>query len=436
MSRVLNNISKIQDADLNGKIVLIRVDHNVVKDGIIKDPFRIDITFATLFNILAKGGKLILMSHVGRPKDKKTGDIKASDKTAVQPIVEYLKKKLHLEFKIPEFNRTEKDGLEWNDSSIKELISSLREGKINGIYLPNTRWFKGEEDKGDLAAEFAQQLAKIADVYVNDAFGSWQPHVSTVGITEHLPSYAGILMQKEIRNLDNIFSPERPFLAVVAGSKFDTKIGPLRALLEKADYLMLGGIIYNAYLAAKYDLEIEGLSQDDIEAAKEFLKFSRQYKDKIIEPSVVIESDSLEGKFEGKYRKVDIRKLSSGDKLKYILDAAPESFAEEKVKVIISKAKSVFINAVMGLTPHFTEGTVALLNAVADNNEAFKMLAGGDTLQEFRILCPGKYLAALDDSQYYFFSGGGTILTAIEQNSAEGLKPVKVLLVAQNDDKR
>lgn len=428
MSKLLSNIPKVQDADLRDKIVLVRVDHNVVKDGVIKDPFRIDITFGTMFNVLAQGGKLILMTHAGRPKDKKTGDITVSSKTSVEPIVKYLEKKLYTTFHIPEFEVDDKTGLKWDTATIEPLIQDLKKGAIRGIYLPNTRWFKGEEDKGDAAAEFAEQLARTADVYVNDAFGSWQPHVSTVGITRHLPSYAGNLMQNEIKNLENIFYPDSPMLAIVAGSKFDTKIGPLRALLEKADYLMLGGVIYNAYLAVKRNLQIAGLTPEDLDSAKAFLEFSKQYEEKIIEPSYIIESDTLEGRFENRYRKINLNELSSGDKLNYILDIAPDSFREEKVRSAIAGAKSIFVNAVMGLTPHFEEGTVALFEAIDSNRGAFKMLAGGDTLQELRILLPGKYLKAVDDPRYYFFSGGGTILTAIEQGSAEGLEPVRALI--------
>ncbi|MBW6515711.1 MAG: phosphoglycerate kinase [Candidatus Cloacimonetes bacterium] len=428
MSKVLTDLRKLQDADLQGKVVLVRVDHNVVKDGSIKDPFRIDITFATMFNILAKGGKLILMTHVGRPKDKATGNIKISKKTSVQPIVEYLKKKLNITFYTPEIPPEEGSGLIQIPPSIKEKVKELKEGKISGIYLPNTRWFKGEEDKGEYADQFAQELAELADVFVNDAFGSWQSHVSTVRITKYLPSYAGLLMQSEISNLEQVFEPQRPILAVVAGSKFDTKIGPLRALLEKVDHLILGGVIYNAYLAAKYDLEIAGLTPEDIDSAREFLEFSKQYPDKIIEPSVIVESDSLEGKVEDQYRNIDIHNLQDKKKLNYILDVAAQSFADAKIKEVINNARSVFVNAVMGLTPHFAEGTIALFNALNSNSSAFKMYGGGDTLQEFRTLLPGKYLNAIDDQNHYFFSGGGTVLTAIEENSVLGLEPVKALL--------
>ncbi|MCK4956234.1 MAG: phosphoglycerate kinase, partial [Candidatus Cloacimonetes bacterium] len=413
----------------NGKIVLVRVDHNVAKEHVIKDPFRIDVTFGTLFHILSKGGKLILMSHVGRPKDKKNGKIDMDSKYDVQPIVEYLEKKLYTKFFVPDFKEDhENGGFIGIDTAINLSVRQLKSGEIDGIYLPNLRWFKGEQASGIEAEKFAEQLAGIADVYVNDAFGSWQAHTSTVGVTEHLPSFAGYLMQHEIEGLDQIYKPEHPLLAIIAGSKFDTKIGPLNSLLEKVDYLMMGGVIYNAYLCAKYDIRIKGVDDEELAIAKEFLKISQQYKDKLIEPPFIVESDTIEGKFEGKYRAIDVRTLQKGDQLNYVLDIDPKSFEEEDIKEKILKSKSIFVNAVMGLMPHFQEGTSKLYSLIDENKNANKMYGGGDTLQEFRSLLPGTYIAAVDDPKYYFFSGGGTILKAIHEGTITGLAPVQALI--------
>ncbi|OHE55050.1 MAG: phosphoglycerate kinase, partial [Thermodesulfovibrio sp. RBG_19FT_COMBO_41_18] len=211
----------IQNADLNGKIVLVRFDHNVVKDGEIRDPYRIDRTFGTLYNIVERGGRPILMTHVGRPKDKKTGEIKCRSGESVEPIVGYLEHKLHTRFHIPKFNIDAKLGITSIDTSINLAIRDLRERKIGGIYLPNTRWFQGEEAEGEVRDNFALQLAGLADILINDAFGSWQPHASTYDITKYLPSYAGFLMQREIINLNSVINPQRPFLAVIAGAKYD-----------------------------------------------------------------------------------------------------------------------------------------------------------------------------------------------------------------------
>ncbi len=423
-----NKIPLIQDADVEGKIVLVRVDHNVVKKGIIHDPYRIDATIGTLYHINARGGKVILMTHVGRPKDKKTGEIKISNDTSVQPIVDYLQNKLHINLKVPEFYKDTKRGYIGIETSVNHLIRELKQNRINGIYLPNTRWFEGEEAKGEEADRFAVQLAGLADIFVNDAFGSWQPHASTIGVNRYLPSYAGFLLQKEIENLERIYNPEPPFVAVVAGSKFDTKIDSLYALIEKADALVLGGVIYNAYLCAKYDIEIQGISADDLNHAKKFVEFTEQYPGKLLELPYIVESDLLDGKVEGKYRVHHVPNLKRGTKLNYVLDVAAESFNDDQVNRVFRSAKSVFVNAVMGFTPHFNEGTIALDQLIDENIGAVKLYGGGDTMQELKRLLPGLYIVALDSPKYYIFTGGGAVLKAIEEGTVYGLAPVKALI--------
>jgi phosphoglycerate kinase len=139
----MQNIPKIQDAELKGRIVLIRVDHNVVKKGLIQDPYRIDASLDTIKLVLNNGGKPILMSHVGRPKDKKTGKIKISEKTSVQPIVQYLNNKLGLTFITLDIQNTKDAGL--SELSYRKELEKLKAGDVDGLYLPNTRWFAGEE---------------------------------------------------------------------------------------------------------------------------------------------------------------------------------------------------------------------------------------------------------------------------------------------------
>ena len=426
----MQNISVrgLQEADLRGKIVLVRVDHNVVKKGIIYDPYRIDATFGTLYHINAKGGKIILMTHVGRPKNKKTGEIEINGNTSVEPIVSYLQNKFHINVRIPEFHEHEKMGYLGIETSVNHHIRDLKEGIIDAIYLPNTRWFNGEESKGDAADRFANQLAGLADIFVNDAFGSWQDHASTTKVNKYLPSYAGFLMQKELINLERIFNPEQPFVAVVAGAKFDTKIEPLYALLKKADYLVLGGVIYNAYLCAKYQIKIKGIETDDMEHASKFVEYSKGFPGKLIELPFIVESDTMEGKIEGKNRIHDIRKLKPGTELNYVLDVAKESFHEENVIEIFHNAKTIFVNAVMGFTPYFNEGTIALDELIDKSPDSVKLYGGGDTMQELKRLLPGLYIVALDSPNYYIFTGGGAVLKAIQEGSYEGIAPVKALL--------
>ncbi len=418
----------IQDADLRDKVVLVRVDHNVVKKGDIRDPYRIDATFGTLYNIVERGGRPILMTHVGRPRDKQTGQITVTDDSTVQPVVEYLERKLHTNFVVPEFPPHPERGIREIDTSINLHIRDLRAHRIGGIYLPNTRWFEGEEDRDDQRERFAVQLAGLADVFVNDAFGSWQSHASTVEVTRYLPSFAGFLMQKELRYLNSVLEPERPFVAVVAGAKYDTKIGPLKQIYKEVDHLILGGVIYNTFLCAKYDIRVAGISESDIEAAKELVAQDEKAK-KVIELPILVESDTIEGRVEGHYRDVRIEDFEAGKEYGYFLDVAAESFDATGVAEVIGSAKTIFVNAVMGLTPHFYEGSEKLDRTIDQNRAAQKFYGGGDTLQEFKSLSPGLYLAAMDNALYYFFTGGGTVLKAIEEGTPYGLEPVKALMI-------
>lgn len=430
MNKIINqlNLPLLQDAELKNKIVLVRVDHNVVKKGVIHDPYRIDATMGTLYYINAKGGKIILMTHAGRPKNKKTGEIDISDDTSIQPVVDYLQNKLHITLKVPEFQQHGNQGYFGMETSINHLIRDLNDHTIDGIYLPNTRWFSGEEAKGAEADHFAYQLAGLADIYVNDAFGSWQAHASTVNVAKYLPSYAGFLLQKEIQNLERIYKPDRPFVSVVAGSKFDTKVDSLNALLKVSDYLVLGGVIYNAFLCAKYGFVIDGIESEDIALAKNFVEYSNKFPGKLIELPFIVESDTMEGLIPGQYRVHNIKDLKANDRLKYVLDVDPRSFQEPYVKKVFLEAKTIFVNAVMGYTPHFNEGTIALDELIDENTNAVKLYGGGDTMQELKRLLPGLYIVALDSPQYYIFTGGGAVLKAIQEGNVLGLEPVNALI--------
>ena len=135
----------------------------------------------------------------------------------------------------------------------------------------------------------------------------------------------------------------------------------------------------------------------------------------------------MEGKFEGKNRVHNIHELKAGTKLNYVLDVAKESFYEDKIHKIFSTARTIFVNAVMGFTPHFNEGTIALDELIDENVEAVKLYGGGDTMQELKRLLPGLYIVALDSPQYYIFTGGGAVLKAIQEGTTLGIEPVKAL---------
>lgn len=227
-------------------------------------------------------------------------------------------------------------------------------------------------------------------------------------------------------NLAQVLKPERPFLAVVAGAKYDTKIGPINAIYEQVDHLILGGVIYNTYLCAKYGVRIKGVTEEDIAAARNLVE-KDVGQNKIVELPLVVESEVL-GREEGRYRTLSVSELKEGQDLGYVLDIDAKSFQSPDVTKVLERARTIFVNAVMGFTPHFTDGSRALDTSIDANREANKLYGGGDTLQEFKDLCPGLYLAVQDDAQYYFFTGGGSVLKAIEQHSPYGLEPVAALM--------
>ena len=368
------------------------------------------------------------MTHVGRPKDKETGKIEINELNSVKPIVEYLSSKTG--FKIEEISdfKSNEFGIISIKDNMGKFLELLRNSGTDALYLPNTRWFTGEEAGGAAAEAFGKELASFADIYVNDAFGSWQAHTSTTAPTKYLPSFAGFLMQNEINNLEKVFKPKKPFVAVVAGSKFDTKIGAMKALLKTCDYLILGGVLKKMYFCTKYNLSEINCNTRDTEQVEEFLEFAKDYPGKILELPHIIDSEVFGEKIDGKWADRDIRTLEKGFELSYVLDASPKCFEDEKVKDIFSNAGTIFVNAVMGLTPAFYEGTKALYALIDENKDGMKYFGGGDTLQEFKTLLPAVYNKALEDDNYYFFAGGGTILKAIKEGGVMGLGPVKMLL--------
>ena len=416
-----------QQADMKGKVVLVRVDHNVVKNGIIKDPYRIESTLGTLYAIAEKGGRAILMTHVGRPRDKKSGKITCREGESVRPIAQYLEEKLPIKIHVQEFPVDSENGIMHLDETIESSIEDLKRGRIGLVYLPNSRWFRGEQAEGPERDVFARELAAVADLYVNDAFGSYRAHVSTYDVAKLLPAYAGALLQKELKNLHRVLDPKRPFIAVIAGAKYDTKIGPLKALYNKVDNLILGGLMYNTFLSAKYGVKIAGVSKEDRALAMELVELDRK-ESKILELPYLVESDTTEGKSEGQYRTVKIDDFKEGKTFKYLLDIDPRSLEEPNVKDAINSAKTIFVNAVMGFMPSFFQGSQALYRLIANNGPALKLFGGGDTLQELKNLCPGIYMAGLDAPETYYFTGGGSVLAAIEQGSPYGLKPVEALM--------
>jgi phosphoglycerate kinase len=190
----------------------------------------------------------------------------------------------------------------------------------------------------------------------------------------------------------------------------------------------MGGVMYNVYLAAKYDLNIKGVDEEEVKIAKKFIDETQEYKDKIIELPYVIESETMDEWNEDKVKVRKIDELQPGDQLNYILDISKKSFEIDRVKDVFSNAKTIFVNAVMGYTPLFNEGTIALDETIYKNKDAMKYYAGGDTLHEFKRLLPGLYFSVQDDKKYYLFTGGGAVLKAIQEGTASGMEPIKILM--------
>ena len=209
----------VQNADLDGKVVLVRFDHNVVKKGVVKDPYRIDRTIGTLYSIVERGGRPILMTHIGRPRDKKTGAIRCDAARRASSRSSPTSSRSCTRASSCRSCPADGDrGILGIDTSINLAVRELRARRFGG-HLPAEHPLVRRRGgrRARRAPRSPASSPGLADVFVNDAFGSWQPHCSTVDVTRHLPSFAGYLMQEEIANLGRVLEPERPFVAVVAG---------------------------------------------------------------------------------------------------------------------------------------------------------------------------------------------------------------------------
>jgi len=383
----------IRDIDLKGKKVFIRVDFNVPLEGDkIADDTRIVESLPTIEYVIKSSGKVILCSHLGRPKGKRVPEL------SLKPVYEYLKNVLDTEIKFLE---------ELEGEFAEKVVSELKEGEV--LLLENVRYYKGET-KND--PEFAKLLSKFADVFINDAFSvSHRAHASVVGVAELVKDKGiGFQMEKELKYLSKIISsPERPFYAIIGGSKVSTKIGVLKSFLSKIDKLIIGGAMANTFLAAKgYEVGDSFVEEEFFDVAKKILKEAKEQEVKLYLPvDAVVERN-------GEVKEIGLKEVQKGDKIYDIGKKSVKLFSEA-----LQEAKTVVWNGPLGYfeKPPFHEGTVAIAHKIAALS-SITIAGGGDTISAIK-------LAGVEHAFSYISTAGGAFLEYLEGKELPGLVVLK-----------
>lgn len=390
------NIKTIDDINVNGLRVLVRCDFNVpLKDGVITDDTRIRAVVPTLNKLIADGGKLILCSHLGKPKGKVVKEL------SLAPVAKRLSELLG------------KDVIFTDDETVtgekaKKIINNMKNGEM--VLLENTR-FRPEEEKND--ETFSKELASLADVYVDDAFGSaHRAHSSTAGVAAFVKeSVAGYLMKKEIDFLGNaVDNPQRPFAAIIGGSKVSSKISVIENLLNKVDMLLIGGGMAYTFIKAQGGNVGKSLVEDEyLDYAKEMIDKAAQKGIKLFLPTDTVISDKLE---EGTHTQVvDIFKIP--DEMMG-LDIGPHTIKE--FSEAIAKCKTVIWNGPMGVfeISDFATGTNAIAQALADLKDAITVIGGGDSAAAVNQ-------AGFADKMTHISTGGGASLEFLDGRVLPGI---------------
>ncbi len=372
----------VTDLDVKGKKVLVRVDFNVpIKDGKVTDDTRITAALPTIQYLLDNGAAVILCSHLGRPKEG------PDPAYSMKPVAEHLATLISAPVKFAE---------DCIGPVAEKAAAELKPGEV--LVLENAR-FHPEETKND--PSMAKALASLADLYVNDAFGSaHRAHASTAGVAEYLPSAAGFLMEKEIRYLGNaIADPVRPFVAILGGAKISDKIGVINNLLNKADKILIGGGMANTFLAAKgYQMGDSLVEAEVIDQAKGLLEKSAG---KLVLPVDLVIADAFDA--EANKKVIPVGDVPAGWR---VLDIGPETVKAFGAE--IASAGTVVWNGPMGVFefPRFAEGTYGVAKAVA-NSHAISIIGGGDSVAAINQ-------SGLSDKITHISTGGGASLEMLE----------------------
>ncbi|MGB4322712.1 MAG: phosphoglycerate kinase [Anaerolineaceae bacterium] len=384
------NKKTIRDVDLHGKRVLMRVDYNVpVKDGVIGDDKRIKATLPTIKYILEQGASLVLMSHLGRPAG--TG---YEAEFSLKPVAERLEELLGQ----PVIFAADCIGPE-----VEALAAQLQPGEV--MLLENVRFYKAET-KNDM--KIAESLAKLGDIFVNDAFGTaHRAQSSTEGVAHFLPAVAGFLMEKEIDFLSRATeNPERPYVVILGGAKISDKIGVIRNMLQKADKVLIGGGMANTFFKAMGLETGDSLVEPEVlDVAKELLA---EGGDKLALPIDVVVADAFDNNAHRKIVPVD--EVEPGWR---ILDIGPATIA--RYEEILKTAKTVVWNGPMGVfeMPNFAQGTFAIAQILAEIS-ATTVIGGGDSASAVKK-------AGVADKMSHVSTGGGASLEFLEGKVLPGV---------------
>lgn len=387
----------VTDLKVEGRRVLVRVDFNVpMKNGEITDDFRIQSSLKTIKYLIDQKARVILMSHLGRPK----GEYKKEFSLA--PVKTRLEELLGQDVVFIEATTPA------NDLTIA-ASENLKNGQV--MLLENTRFSPGEE-KND--PEFAKLLAKHADYFVNDAFGTaHRAHASNVGVSELLPSAAGFLVAKEIEYIkDNLDNPQRPFVAILGGAKVSDKIGVIENLLNKVNAILIGGAMANTFLKANgYDMGKSLVEDDKLELAKSLIEKAKETRVDLVLPVDVVVSESLD-----KPKGVKTVLLEDLPKDTMALDIGKMTinlFADK-----IKKAKLVIWNGPMGVFENekFSKGTFEIAKAVAES-DAISIIGGGDSALAVK-------LSGYEDKVSHVSTGGGASLEMMEGKELPGIAAI------------